>query len=180
MRTKFIIIIVFSSFILSCSSTKTAATPEEIQVLDALVDSQAFTIKSDWAYPQASSGLLALQNSGLLAPGDSNASRFSLIGNPNFLKLSGDHIDSYLPYFGERQIITDRFDGPGIEFKNTIRDYEVIKNEDKYIIKFGANSKNENFRVIIEIFPNLKTEMMLKGAKRFPIRYSGKIAAISE
>ncbi|MEH6538019.1 MAG: DUF4251 domain-containing protein [Psychroserpens sp.] len=173
--------IICGFLILSCASSKTIATPEQIQALDALVEGQSFTIKSDWAFPQSSSGLLALQNSGLLAPGDANASRFSLMSNPNYLKLSGETIDSYLPYFGERQVVTDRSGSGGIEFKETIRDYKVTKNENNsYTLKFGAKSHNENFRVIIEIFPNLKTEMILKGAKRSTIRYSGKITPISE
>ena len=130
MKTHYILLLLISSFFFSCNSAKTAATPEQIQALDALVEGQSFTIESDWAYPQTSSGLLALQNSGLFAPGDANASRFSLIGNPNFLKLAGDSIVSFLPYFGERQGVTNRNESPGIEFSETIRDYKVIKNDD--------------------------------------------------
>ncbi|MCD2258795.1 DUF4251 domain-containing protein [Psychroserpens luteolus] len=181
MKAKYIIVLIVSCFLLSCSSTKSSATPEQIETLDALVAGKSFEIKSDWAYPQASSGLLALQNSGLLAPGDANAGRFSLIGNPNHFRLSDDNIDSYLPYFGERQMVTDRSGNGSIEFKNTIKDYEVTKKDNNsYIIKFSAKSHNENFNVIVTLFPSLKSEIMLQGAKRFPIRYSGKVVAISE
>ncbi|MDG5491566.1 DUF4251 domain-containing protein [Psychroserpens sp. SPM9] len=181
MKTKFMLCCLLVSLLLSCSSTKTAATPEQIVALDALIEEQAFTIKSDWAYPQTSSGLLALQNSGLLAPGDANASRFSLMGNPNFLKLSGETIDSYLPYFGERQVVTDRNGGGSIELEDIISDYEVEKQEDNsYMLKFKAKSNNESYTIVIEVFPNHKTEMIVRGSKRFPIRYTGQIEPILE
>ena len=105
----------------------------------------------------------------------------SLIGNPNFLKLSGDSIQSYLPYFGERQMVSNRSDNGAIEFKDTIKDYTVVKDDDnKYTLEFEAKSKSESYDVVIQIFPNLKTEILLKGAKRFPIRYTGTLTAVSE
>ena len=181
MKVKYIIAVLISFVLLSCSSAKNGISQEQIDALDALVAGKSFIIKSDYAIPQSSSGLLALQNAGLLAPGDANAGRFSLIGNPNHLKLSNDDIDSYLPYFGERQMVTSRTGNGSIEFKDGIRDYEVSKRDNNsYVIKFKAKSHNENFNVVVTLFPSLKSEIMLKGAKRFPIRYTGKVEAISE
>lgn len=180
MKARYILLVLVSTFIVSCSSTKTKATPEQVQALDELVASQSFTIESDWALPQTSNSLIALQNSGLLAPGD-NASRFSLIGNPNFLKLNGVVVESDLPYFGERQMVNNRSDSGGIRLENEIEDYEVEKNEDQsYTIKFKARSQHEGYNVMIRLFPNLKSEMVLQGSKRFPIRYTGRVRSISE
>ena len=180
MKARYILIVLVSTFIVSCSSTKTNATPEQLLALDELVVSQSFLIESDWAMPQTSSSLIALQNSGLLAPGD-NASRFSLIGNPNFLKLNGESIDSDLPYFGERQMVNNRNDAGGIKLEGAIKNYKVEKNKDSsYTIKFDAKSENEGYNVIIRLFPNLRSEMVLNGSKRFPIRYTGHVSSISE
>jgi len=88
---------------LSCSTSKNAATDEDIKALKDLVDSKAFTIESDWANPQVTSATQQVLNSGILEPG-SNAGGINLIGNSNFLTISGDSIKSYLPYFGERQM----------------------------------------------------------------------------
>lgn len=180
MKTRYILIVLVCTFIVSCSSTKTNATPEQLQALDELVESQSFVIESEWALPQTSSSLIALQNSGLLAPGD-NASRFSLIGNPNFLKLKGEAIESHLPYFGERQMVNNRNDEGGIKLENTIKNYKVEKNEDSsYTLKFDARSQNEGYKITIRLFPNLKSEMLLIGSKRFPIRYTGRVSSVSE
>jgi hypothetical protein len=180
MKARYLLIVLVSTFIVSCSSTKINATPEQLQALDELVASQSFIIESDWAIPQTSSSLIALQNSGLLAPGD-NASRFSLIGNPNFLKLKGEVIDSELPYFGERQMVSNRNDAGGIKLENTIKNYKVEQNKDSsYTIKFDAKSENEGYKITIRLFPNLKSEMLVIGSKRFPIRYTGHVSSISE
>ncbi|WP_299336713.1 DUF4251 domain-containing protein [uncultured Psychroserpens sp.] len=180
MKTKMIALCLVGFFMLACSSSNTKATPEQIQALDELVASQSFMIESEWAVPQTSSSLIALQNSGILAPGD-NAGRVSLIGNPNFLKLKGDAIDSKLPYFGERQMVNRRNDNGSIEFEDTIKNIEIEQHKNSsYTIKFDAKSHNENYNVIIRLYPNLRSEMLLKGAKRFPIRYTGYVSKIPE
>ena len=83
MKINYILFIIFSGLLLTCSSAKTSATPEQIQLLDDIVASKSFKIESQFALPQSSRSLIAIQDAGLLAPGD-NASRISLIGNPNF------------------------------------------------------------------------------------------------
>ena len=86
MKTKLIIIGIVSLFFVACSSSKTKATPEQVNALDQLVSGQSFVIESNWALPFVSNGMMALQSSGLLAPGD-NISRINLNGNANELKL---------------------------------------------------------------------------------------------
>ena len=180
MKTKYVIaFLVFCTFI-SCSSSKTNATAEQIAQLDELMATKSFRIESQWALPQATRSMIALQNSGILAPGDS-ASRISLIGNPNFLELNGDSINSYLPYYGEVQMVSNRNGSGSIELKNTIEDYELSKaDNNSYTLKFQARSKNESFNVMIQLFPNLNTEISLNGTKRFPIRYTGNVSSISD
>ena len=88
---------------LSCKSSKTNPTDAQILSLEQLVKTKNFTIESDRAYPQVSNAMMQVFNSGMLQQGN-NAGSISLIGNANFLTISGDSITSYLPYFGERQM----------------------------------------------------------------------------
>ncbi|PQV47781.1 uncharacterized protein DUF4251 [Jejuia pallidilutea] len=174
-------ILVFTMFFVACKSSKDTITPEQLATFNKLVASREFTIDSDWAYPQVTNAMSQVLNSQLLAPGN-NASAINLIGNANFLTIKGDSVMSYLPYFGERQmqIAYGGTDG-AIQFNGLIQDYEVKngKNDSK-VITFKAKSNTENFDVAITLFPNLKTQMMLRGASRFFIQYSGEVQPIEK
>ena len=180
MKYKFIVLLVLGLF-LNCSSSKTRATPSQIAALDQLVTTQTFVIVSNWALPQSTGSLMALQNAGFFAAGDS-ASNISLIGNPNELKINNDVVSSKLPFFGEVQSSTG-YNGSNssISFDGEMKEYRVEKNENSsYTIMFDARSHSENFDVTIHLYPNLRSEIILKGAKRFPIRYTGFVSSISE
>ena len=105
-----------------------------------------------------------------------------MIGNSNFLKISGDSISSYLPYFDERQMQVEfgSVDN-AIQFKGLLEHYkaEIIKG-DSYEITFKAKSKSETFDVYITLNPNLSSTIVLNGAYRHPIRYSGNVKPVKE
>ncbi len=177
-------IFILGSFVLllfSCGASKNAPTEAELAKLEQLVNNKQIIIESDWAYPQATMAMQQVANSGLLLPGN-NAANISLVGNHNFLKIEGDSVTSYLPYFGERQMqINYGGTDSAIEFKGLMEGFKAEKNKNKgYNISFNAKSNNENFQVFISISPSLKSEMALNGTGRFPIRYSGNAQAIAE
>ncbi len=162
--------------LISCKSSKSLASPAEIEALSQLIKQQDFRIESDWAYPQTTNALQQVLNAGLLMPG-STPNSINLIGNPNFLEISGDSITSYLPYFGERQMQID-YAGKdsAIQLSGIIENYEVkAGKKDSYIITFNAHTENERFWITLRVFPNLKTSVNLNGNGRFPISYSGSI-----
>ncbi|MDO5971423.1 DUF4251 domain-containing protein [Flavivirga aquimarina] len=165
----------------SCKSSKPAATQAEINFLNTTIKKQMFRIESIWAYPQVTNALQQVYNSGLMQPG-SNASAISLIGNTNFLTISGDSISSYLPYFGERQMQVAYNGGDGaIQFSGVLEDYNTIQNKDNsYTISFKAKSNSENFQALIKVYPNLNVNMSLNGNFRFPISYSGSLEPVVE
>ena len=179
MKSVHIFIMAILTFVMSCSSSKSSATDTQIKALDAVVTTSKFHIESNWAYPQTSYAVQQVLNSGLLQPG-SNAGAINLVGNSNFLTISGDSITSYLPYFGERQMQVAYGGGDGaIEFKGLMEDYKVEKNKDQsYNISLSAKSHSESFNVIIRLFPNLRSDISLTSASRFPIRYSGEFRPI--
>ncbi|KAB1071336.1 DUF4251 domain-containing protein [Tamlana haliotis] len=170
---------VFALSLIACVSSKTPASPAEISHLESLLNKKKFTIESDWAHPIAS---MAMQEASMLLGPGNNPSAINLIGNSNFLTVSGDSISSYLPYFGERQGGGSYGgDDTTIEFKGLMRNYKIKQKKDSsYDISFEAKSHSENFNVNINVFPNLKTTMILSGSTRTVIRYTGKMAALSK
>lgn len=161
--------------VFSCSSSKAKASPEQLLKLETIVNTKNYKIDSDLAFPQVTSAMNSLQNSGLIAPG-SNVSRIDLIGNENYVKIIGDSIFAELPYFGERQFnVAYNGKDSSISIKNVVTNYNVHKNSKNngYDITFEANNDRENFRFKIIVFPNLSTDMIVYGSTRFSIRYTG-------
>ena len=112
-----------------------------------------------------------------------NASRINLIGNPNYLKVKGDSVLAFLPYFGQRQRGGGyNNDGGGIKFEGIPKNYEVTKNNEnqRQDIRFDINENSENFSVLVSIFPNLNTTINVNSTQRSPISYDGKAKPISE
>ena len=181
MKGLYVFIFGFILITFSCKSSKTSATPAQIEALGQLVSNKSFEIESNWAYPQLTNAMQQILNSGLMMPGNS-ASGINLIGNPNFLKIEGDSIKSYLPYYGERQMqVSLSGNDSAIQFDGLMKDLEVIKNKDEsYTLKFDANSKRENFQVFVRVFPTMKSSMVLNGDSRFTIRYDGDINPIEK
>ncbi|MFI1773726.1 DUF4251 domain-containing protein [Thalassobellus citreus] len=169
-------VVIIGCFFFSCRASKNSVTQTEIEALDILIKNQQFTIESDWVYPQVTNAMQQVLNSGIMQPG-SSAGSISLIGNANFLTISGDSITSYLPYFGERQMQVD-YGGTdsAIQFNGLIEDYKPVKNKNQsYDIKFKAKSNNENFNVFIKLYPSLNCEMILNSSSRNSIRYNGNV-----
>lgn len=180
MKSRILIPLIAVLLIFGCASKKVEVTPQQMAALDELVASKAYVITSDYAFPLVTNSLTALQNSRVLAPGE-NPGRISLINNPNELKLNGELVTSKLPYFGEIQQ-SSGYNGSNnsIEFSGSYEDYSATKNNDNtYTIKFDAKSKSEKFDVRITLFPNMKSQMTIKGNKRFPIRFSGYVTSIN-
>ncbi|WP_067149287.1 DUF4251 domain-containing protein [Pseudotamlana agarivorans] len=168
------ILATFVVLLMACGSGKTNATQAELDRLATTVNNKDFKIVSDWAFPTTT---MAMQQAARLLPPGNQGGSVNLIGNSNFLTISGDSITSYLPYFGERQMGGSYGgDDSAIAFKGLMKNYKVTQKKDSsYDISFEAKSNSENFRVNITLFPNLKSEMILTGNTRTPIRYSGSI-----
>ncbi|MGB3607477.1 MAG: DUF4251 domain-containing protein [Psychroserpens sp.] len=182
MKTPFSIYAVLLAMTMSCASSKSSATLSEIAKLDDIVTSKTFKIESIWAMPQVTNSLASLQNSGLIAPGNS-INRMNISGISNHLTVSQDSISSRLPYYGEVQMPSgyNGSDDNSITFDGLVTDYKAVKNKDNsYTITFDAKSNNENFNVTILMYTSLQTEMILNGAKRFSIRYSGELIEIEK
>ena len=158
MTSKYLIsVVVFITFF-SCKSASSKVTDEQVKALEVLVEKKNFNIESNWAHPQTTMAMQQVLNAGLLQTGSSPGA-INLIGNSNFLTISGDSISSYLPYFGERQMNVG-YGGTdsAIQLKGAIKNYTVTKEKNhSYTISLDAKSNKEHFKIIIKLFPNLKS-----------------------
>lgn len=175
MKSYYYIVSVCLIILTACKSQKEVVTQSDLDTLNSLVTNKQFVIESNWAHPQVTMAMQQVLNAGLLQAGN-NAGSISLIGNPNFLKVSGDSISSHLPYFGERQMQVAYGGGDStIEFNGLMKHYKVKQEKDQsYAISFEAKSNSETFNVYIKLFPNGNSEIMLNGMSRLSIRYTGE------
>lgn len=173
------IIPILGGLLFSCGSSSKISDSDSEQLYD-LISGEHFEIISNRAFPLATASLNSVLNSGLLPPGDS-AGQINLIGNPNHLKVMGDSVAVYLPYYGERQMGGGyNTNGAGIQFKGTPTKMQITKDDAKkrYDIQFSMKDDSENFNVNITLFPNLTSMISVNSSQRFPIRYSGVVKAI--
>lgn len=171
---KFVVPVFFIVFISCGSSKKTGST--DTWILNKLITEQAFEIESRWAQPMAT-GAYSQAVNGLLPPG-STAGQINLIGNTNYLKMEKDSLSAYLPYFGERQMGGNYgATKGGIEFKGIPEDLEITSTDKSgYNIRFSINdkeNKSENYKVYIQVYPDLNANVVINSSQRLSIRYRG-------
>lgn len=170
---------VFFIVMFSCKSAN-QYSDAQIKNLETLIESKSYTIESDWARPQVTYVMQQVLNSGILQPG-SAPNAINLIGNANFLTISGDSIKAYLPYYGERQMNVGYAGRDStIELDGLLEDYAFeSKKRNSYLITFNAKSKTETYNISIAVFPNMKSEIRVNSSYRFPISYTGEVERIN-
>ena len=177
---KGLIVLGLLAVIWSCgSSQKTAASAIQSQVLEQMVEQKSFQIESEWAQPLNTKAMNSIASSGLLLPGNSG-SNISLIANPNYLKVMGDTVAAYLPYFGERQLTARYGVGNAIEFKGIPDKLKISQNSKKknYTILFTIKENTEVYQVTITLFNSLSSHISINSSQRNVIRYIGKVSEL--
>ena len=159
-----------------CKATSATTNPEALKALEQQVNSRNLRIKMDWAIPLTTRGLASIANAGLLPPGN-NIARINLINTPNSFEMRGDSVYVDLPYFGERQIVTDYMGGKGISFTGAIENFKSGWNrkDDSYRLTFDTSDRSERFDVSLRIFPGQRSILVFYSNQRNTIRYEGTL-----
>ena len=174
MKTKIITVIITAMVLASCGTSKTVVSAEELNKVNAIIESDTLTIESVWAYPQNQSTII---NTRLLPP-ESAAGNINLQGNENYFKKIGDSLSFDLPFFGVRQMgAAYDIDKAGFTFDGLPDEFEHTFDEKKSVhqYKIEVNNSTENLQMIIKIFANLNTEIRVNSSHRSSIAYRGKI-----
>ena len=102
--------------------------------------------------------------------------RINLIGNPNHVRIIGDSISVYLPYFGVRTGGGGAYGGSGgIKIENKIEDLEIEYDDKKRKInlKFNAFDGSERVEFYMNIFGGGNTNINAFSNTRSNISYDG-------
>ncbi|MCL6265895.1 DUF4251 domain-containing protein [Flagellimonas myxillae] len=170
------------AFACGTSKNSTLVTEADIQALHSIVEEGNLEIRAQWARPLLSSSMVAIANSGLLAP-QNNAGRIDLTGNPAFLRMVGDSVSAYLPYYGERNMTTGYGNtNNAIQFEGTALDFELKEDEksDGYVVNFNIANDSETYTVFARMLPGKYSTISVNSSHRQSINYSGEVLALNE
>ncbi|MCL6273336.1 DUF4251 domain-containing protein [Muricauda sp. 2012CJ35-5] len=167
---------------MACGSTNKVAVVDEVekQALDNLVASGNIEMKIQWAMPSLTNSMASIANSGLLAPGNS-ANRIDLTGSNAYLKVEGDNVSAYLPYYGERQMVTGYGNTDNaIQFDGVPKKFEIKEDAKSqgYQINFDINNDKETYSIFAKVFPGMKSSININGTHRQAISYGGNATAV--
>ncbi len=170
--------------LLGCGTTHkgTMANQEEKQALETLMASGEFEINPQWARPLATSSLNAIANSGLLAQG-STTTQINLTGYAAYFRVIGDSVSAYLPYYGERHMVTGYgTSNSAIQFAGVAEDFELVAATDKqgYRLNFSLANGTESYSIAAKILPGMYSTINVNSSHRLAISYTGEVAAYSK
>ena len=179
-------IILGLTIIVGCSGTKTYTEHEQQQYeqLKALVQTKQLKVHSNFARPMATTAFTQVANTGILGVGNS-ATNIDITSNSNLLKIQGDSITGYFPFFGEQ-----RFGGSypgsnhqGIEFSGIPKDYNVTENDAKQSVTINFKIEDqhrpvEHYNISVTLFPSKRSTIQINSTNRSSIEYSGSVQAL--
>lgn len=125
------------------------------QMVANALQNREFTIEVDWMRPLGGKPTHVNSNYGV--------------------KVKGDAVDSYLPYFGEAYNLPYG-GGKGLNFEGEITDYAVTRKDGKqYLIEMKIVNDEDNFIYYIEVFDNGKASIDVISRNRDPISFDGEM-----
>ena len=92
------------------------------------------------------------------------------------LKLSGDSLVSYLPYYGRAFVAPINPQDGGLEFTTTDFTYESKKaGDDKWEINIATKALRDNYKLFFTIYTNGQAQLQVTSNNRQPIRFDGEV-----
>ena len=150
----------------ACSSQGSRSTdPALAAAVKAKLDSKEYSVHFDRAIPNSASVDRALPQSNRL---------LNLTSDYN-IRIAGDSVYSYLPYFGEAYTaIIGRQDG--LVFDGPITGYKVSKGKQGAIdIKFSARTFEDRYDYTLTVYPNGSSYLSVNPDRKSSISFDGKL-----
>ncbi|GAB4164150.1 MAG: DUF4251 domain-containing protein [Winogradskyella sp.] len=181
-RIQLIVGLLILVIVASCKSRKTAAEQAEaLGQLEELIANKDFKIDINAAFPFNTNATRQVLNN-LTRFNGNTASRINVNGYD--ITFKNDSIMGYLPYYGEQQLSSGRYNTDlGIEFAGIPKDYELFKhkNKDALVMKFTINDNRdtiETYKVFITFFPSKTADVNIVTSHRNGISYRGRLEDI--
>lgn len=162
-KVKFAFILLFwitpFIFLTACGGTRSSGQIQNFEELQSLVASRNFEIEQEWANPVGGGNI-------------------NLIGNPNFIRFSGDSVEVFLPYFGVRHSGGGYGGEGGIKYEGLAENLTINENAEKRNIEleFEGDQVNENLEFHIKLFSNGSSYTSVNTTQRASISYQGNIS----
>lgn len=181
---KLIWILILCISVLNCANSKvnTQNNQDAYYHLISFVESKNFEIVLNRAEPQMSNALIQVLNSNMSPPGSTPSNIF--LNGYYSLKIVGDTIKTYLPYYGERFFgVSPGSNSEGIIFNGIPNNYKIKTNQKKQSVEImfsisDKNQKNEWYDVLITAYSNLSSTIFIQSSNRSFIKYSGEFKVL--
>lgn len=148
--------VVCGCFLLSATAQTKAPTVNEVL---QIVENNKYRIEIDRVYSASVPNTLRFNPSGFIEVNDS------------LTKVN-------LPFFGKVYSAPYGDNNGGIKFESVMLDKKIDTNKNRVLLRFKANSKNENFDFLIEFFPGNRAAIRVNSTKRESISYDGTYEAL--
>lgn len=96
------------------------------------------------------------------------------LSSPYSLKVKGDTVVSYLPFFG-RAYSLPYGGGKGLNFTGKVISYETSRNKKEYNIKMGVDSDEDQYTYYIDVYENGRAVMLVTSRNRSNITFYGEM-----
>lgn len=158
------ILVMLSLFMSSCGTTDNlsradVSTYEELERI--VKERKAFAIENQWASPMS-------------------GERVNLIGNSNYIRMNGDRVEIFLPYFGVRHSGGAYNAEGGIKYEGPVKNLRFEENPRNIVVKFEGQQGSEDLNFMITMFPGGNTITNVNSSERQSISYQGKMKELPE
>ena len=115
----------------------------------------------------------------MFVPQTAMPSRGQMIAVSSYnLKVTGDKMVSYLPYYGRSYTApVDNMSSP-LNFEGKLENYQVTTKKKKYLIKFNVKNGNDNISYSLEVFDKGSASLDVSSSSRQPISFKGQVEEI--
>ena len=96
------------------------------------------------------------------------------LSSPYSLKVNGDTVVSYLPFFG-RAYSVPYGGGKGLNFTGKVISYETSRNKKEYNIKMGVDSDEDQYIYYIDVYENGRAVILVASKNRSNITFYGEM-----
>ena len=153
---KVVTVLTLAILVINCGANTNMISDVELSKL--YTSDRNFEIENDWSNPL-------------------NMNRINLIDNPNYVRMKGDSVSIFLPYFGTRHMGGGYNSDNAIKVDNVIQELKIKDKSGSSQLQFTANSSrnNESYQFMIEIYRNGSTYIGVNSSQRSTINYQGKL-----
>ncbi|MHA7843006.1 MAG: DUF4251 domain-containing protein [Winogradskyella sp.] len=174
--------IIVSMLAISCKPSESMAErTQALSTLETKINNKNFKIDINTVIPFNTNATTQVLNNLMRYTGNT-ANRITV--NGYYITFKNDSISGYLPYYGEQELSSNRYNTDlGIEFSGIPQEYSLdkLKRKDAYLMKFTINDQKdtvETYRVFITFFPSNTADVNIVTSHRNGISYRGQLEAV--